>query len=375
MTLKATLSLCMIVRNEAETLERCLLPAREFVDEIVIVDTGSTDGTQDIARKYADVYKETVWPNSFAIARNISMDLASGTHILILDGDEYIPDPDHWRAIREGIERRDVVALQLFVRNLLPENQIVAADSLWQERILRNHRMLRYEGRVHNQITPSIRRFIRTYGGRIEKVEAEVIHTGYRLDREHARKKYTPRIQLLQREIEEAEDEVHRAYYQFQLAVVYYMFGEFEKVLGIFQQTDFEQLIPFNRFYAHTLAAHAALKTKQLSHALHHANQMMEVSPEEPIGYYTAAHALFAVGEASTAVQMLRMAFEKNEHPHVRFPLNEGVLLKEIALICMQANLPRYALFFAQQCVKYGVQDEAILQLIDQLEKSHVVEH
>ena len=88
----ARLSLCMIVKNEAETLEKCLRLARPHVDEIVVVDTGSTDGTREIARRYADVYDEIEWPDSFSLARNHSFDLATGDFIMCLDGDEYIEE-------------------------------------------------------------------------------------------------------------------------------------------------------------------------------------------------------------------------------------------------------------------------------------------
>ena len=91
-----TLSLAMIVKNEAEHLEKCLSTARPHVDEIVVVDTGSTDGTQAIAQRYADVFEEIEWPDSFSVARNHSMDKASGDYILILDGDEHIPDDEQW---------------------------------------------------------------------------------------------------------------------------------------------------------------------------------------------------------------------------------------------------------------------------------------
>ena len=101
-----TLSLAMIVKNEAEHLEQCLSTARPHVDEIVVVDTGSTDGTQEIAQRYADVFDEIEWPDSFSVARNYSMDKASGDYILILDGDEHIPDEEQWRKLRACFARR-----------------------------------------------------------------------------------------------------------------------------------------------------------------------------------------------------------------------------------------------------------------------------
>jgi glycosyltransferase involved in cell wall biosynthesis len=129
------LSLCMIVKNEAEYLETCLRLARPHVDEIVIIDTGSTDGTQEIARRYADVFEEIEWPNSFAAARNYSLERASGEYILILDGDEYIADPRSWALLRQLLIEQRPVAVRLFVRNVLPASEIIAADLLWQERV------------------------------------------------------------------------------------------------------------------------------------------------------------------------------------------------------------------------------------------------
>ncbi|WP_029933270.1 glycosyltransferase [Rhodothermus marinus] len=122
------LSLCMIVKNEAEYLETCLKLARPHVDEIVVIDTGSTDGTQDIARRYADVFEEIEWPNSFAAARNYSLDRASGRYILILDGDEYIADPRDWLLLREVLQRSTLTCVRLRIRNLMPPHSFVVAD-------------------------------------------------------------------------------------------------------------------------------------------------------------------------------------------------------------------------------------------------------
>ena len=85
-----TISLCMIVKNEENVLERCLNSVREFVDEIIIVDTGSIDSTRDIARKYTDKIYSFEWIHDFSAARNESIGYATSDYILVLDADEYL---------------------------------------------------------------------------------------------------------------------------------------------------------------------------------------------------------------------------------------------------------------------------------------------
>ena len=72
----ASISLCMIVKNEEYVLERCLESVRSLADEIIIVDTGSTDRTREIAKKYTDRIYEIPWKDDFAWARNFSFSKA-----------------------------------------------------------------------------------------------------------------------------------------------------------------------------------------------------------------------------------------------------------------------------------------------------------
>ncbi len=72
-----TISLCMIVRNEAESLARCLESAKGVADEIILVDTGSTDGTIDIAKRYTQKVYEFAWVDDFAAARNFAFSKAT----------------------------------------------------------------------------------------------------------------------------------------------------------------------------------------------------------------------------------------------------------------------------------------------------------
>lgn len=87
-----TVSLCMIVKNEEKYLSRCLESVRNKVDEIIIIDTGSTDSTLEIAKQYTNKIYHFTWVNDFAAARNESLKYATSQYVLILDADEYL-DP------------------------------------------------------------------------------------------------------------------------------------------------------------------------------------------------------------------------------------------------------------------------------------------
>ncbi len=77
----STLSLCMIARNESEHIGRCLQSAKDFVDEIIVVDTGSTDDTREIARSFGATVIEAEWQDDFSLARNLSLEQATGDWI------------------------------------------------------------------------------------------------------------------------------------------------------------------------------------------------------------------------------------------------------------------------------------------------------
>ncbi|MFD0681481.1 MULTISPECIES: tetratricopeptide repeat-containing glycosyltransferase family 2 protein [unclassified Paenibacillus] len=95
-----TISLCMIVRNEQDTLERCLESIRSVVDEIVIVDTGSTDQTKEIAGKYTGPVFDFKWIDDFAAARNFSFAQATMDYILWLDADDVLLADAHQKLHR-----------------------------------------------------------------------------------------------------------------------------------------------------------------------------------------------------------------------------------------------------------------------------------
>ena len=110
-------SLCMIVKNEEVVLKDCLDSLRDLMDEIIIVDTGSTDRTKEIAAQYTDKIYDFEWCNDFAAARNFAFSKATGDYIYSADADEYIDEQNR-------------VRFKALKQVLVPEVEIVLSDRL-----------------------------------------------------------------------------------------------------------------------------------------------------------------------------------------------------------------------------------------------------
>ena len=95
-----TISLCMIVKNEEEVIGRCLECVKDIVDEIIIVDTGSTDSTKEIVSKYTDMVYDFEWIDDFSAARNFSFSKASKDYTMWLDADDIILEADREKLLK-----------------------------------------------------------------------------------------------------------------------------------------------------------------------------------------------------------------------------------------------------------------------------------
>src|SRR3989338_5592832 len=99
---KQTISLCMITKNEEKYLEQCLNSVKDLVDETIIVDTGSTDKTKEIAKRFNAKVYDFKWADDFSAARNESLKHATKDWILILDADE-VMDKEAVKTIKEDL--------------------------------------------------------------------------------------------------------------------------------------------------------------------------------------------------------------------------------------------------------------------------------
>lgn len=147
----ATVSLCMIVKNEEAVLARCLESIKDAVDEIIIVDTGSTDHTKEIAEKYTDLVYDFPWINDFSAARNFSFSKASKDYIMWLDADDVVTAENQKKIIelKDNLTDTDVVMLRY--NTSFDENGNVTF-SYYRERIIRRTSAPVWKGRVHEAI-------------------------------------------------------------------------------------------------------------------------------------------------------------------------------------------------------------------------------
>lgn len=149
---RITVSLCMIVRNEENTLDRCLSGVVGLVDEIVVVDTGSTDRTKEIAGKYTDLIYDFEWIDDFSAARNYAFDLASKEFIFWLDADDLLL-PEDGRKLREliGALPWDVDAVSM-AYNLSFDEQGNVTTSLRRNRLVKRSNGFQWTGAVHEYL-------------------------------------------------------------------------------------------------------------------------------------------------------------------------------------------------------------------------------
>ena len=102
------ISLCMIVRDEEPVLERCLNSVVDLVDEIILVDTGSVDGTKEIAAKFSNKIYDFQWVDDFSAARNFAFSKGTGDYLLWMDADDVFPASEKRKFfdLKEELEKK-----------------------------------------------------------------------------------------------------------------------------------------------------------------------------------------------------------------------------------------------------------------------------
>jgi len=320
-----TLSVCMIVKDEENHLGDCLKSVQSFADQIVVVDTGSTDGTVKIADSYGATVVQSDWRNDFSYSRNISLDHATSRWILWLDADDRVPpaEVEKFKKLKTAPPDR---AFYMKIRNVRPGG---FGEQWFQLRMFPNHPKVRFERKVHEQIGFAVKRL----GLTIFKVDVRIDHVGYEHPEMH-RKKALRNREILLTDLSHYRDDPT---YVSSLGDSYFITEEFDEaikwykeVLNIPQsqhkQPDIYRQIP-------TSIALSYQRMDDFPNALDWVEKSLATQPEKLDSMFIGAEIKEKMGDLLGAIEFYERIVQA-PRIHTTYATNhEG--LKAKALVCL----------------------------------------
>jgi len=255
LTNKPKLSLAMIVKDEADNLGRCLNSVQGVVDEIVVVDTGSSDNTVEIAEKFGAKVIHYKWHNDFSAARNVSLEHSTGEWVMFLDADEELVREDipELKKLLEDAEHEGFFFNEFnFVGDKEEDGVVVnLAFRLW-----RNKPEYRFSGAIHEQIVAKVQ----SQNQNVGLTGIRINHYGYLNKATKEKNKVQRNLNIL---IKEAEKHPDDSFTRFNLGVEYLRLKDHEKALDQYKKA-FANLTGLNLAYASMLIRNIALCLKEL---------------------------------------------------------------------------------------------------------------
>ena len=208
---KPRLSVCMIVKNEERFLGQCLASVKDIADELIVIDTGSTDRTIEIAREYGAQVGHFEWCNDFAAARNASIAPATGDWILFLDADEEL-SPAEKQNLPALLNSNNVALIRL---PLINTHQGPISKSILP-RLYRNIPAIQFQGCVHEGVYTALLKVSKEWQMDISVGDLLILHHGYTAEVISERNKVQRNYELLVKALEERPNE---AYFYMQLGL------------------------------------------------------------------------------------------------------------------------------------------------------------
>lgn len=240
------ISLCMIVKNEGDDLATCLKSVHGIADEIIVVDTGSTDSTVQIALSFGAIIISYPWKGDFASARNAGLEQARGIWILVLDGDEEL-DTGSREELLLCAEHKEYEAFFLRIHNhkgMSSTSQTITINPIL--RMFRNRPQYRFSGIIHEQIAEGIVQA--TPAAAMHLTTVVIHHYGYADGVVAKKDKIARNIELLKEQLKlQPRDPFHH----FNMAVEYMRLGEYESALNHIKRSL--QEAPPDTSYIHLL--------------------------------------------------------------------------------------------------------------------------
>lgn len=297
------LTLCIIVKNEELHLRDCLDSVKDAVDEIVVVDTGSTDKTIQIAEEYGAKIYNFEWVSDFSAARNFALGKSTGNWVLYLDADEKLSEQSKSELI-EIINNNESAGYYCTVISVAQEKNMEKFHRC--VRLFANSPEIKFSGRVHEQIVPSLTEC----GYKLIATQIIIHNHGDCTSVQEKKLKASGKLQLLLKDFEATK----APYYAFQLAQTYDELEDDENASLFFKiASESSKLDKHYRAYSYSSLANISFKSRKIQDAEKYIIHAMKIDDKQPFPFMLASEISLQKGELTIAEDRAKRAYILNQ--------------------------------------------------------------
>ncbi|MFM1943285.1 MAG: hypothetical protein RI897_2267, partial [Verrucomicrobiota bacterium] len=316
---KPRLSVCLITRNEEKFLAQCLESVKGLAWQLIVVDTGSTDRTLEIAQEHGAEVSTFEWCDDFAAARNAALERARGDWVLVLDADEELSD-DGRRTILDELRSARAMAYRLPIVNHGDE----AAGRAFVPRLFRNAPGIHFTGRIHEHCFTSVDALCHAWGLENRMGKSLLVHYGYDPEVVAERGKAERNLRLLRMAVEDTPGDPNL---RMNLGLELCQAGqgvdglrEYREAIRLTEALPANSVMPEFRECLLSRAAMAFASEGEYAEALSLRNSpLLKQGRLNPTVHYAFGLALSRLGRHGKAVEELRLCVERRGQPSL-FP-------------------------------------------------------
>lgn len=329
------LTVSMIVKNEEKKLKKCLDSIKDAADEIVIVDTGSTDDTIKIAEEYKARIFHFGWQNDFSAARNYALSKSTCSWILYIDADEVLPSSS-LQELKTLIGKDEAAGFKCTVKSI--DSQHGRNNSMQYVRLFKYTEGIKFQGKVHEQIVHSLVE----KGYTIRESGIEIIHTGYDIAKDEKQKKALRNLPLLLDEYYASKS----SYYAFQLGLTYQILQDNDRSKFYFEEAVKDELLKSSyRAHAYSASALILLKDHKLCEAEKNIRESLKLNCRDSFTNLLASKLYLRKKEIKKAKQFFKDAVRfnnKSTHENINsdlsITLNDSELIQHEIMLLREEN-------------------------------------
>ncbi|MGA9293864.1 MAG: glycosyltransferase [Ignavibacteriaceae bacterium] len=296
------LTLSMIVKNEEKYLYDCLKSVNDFADEIVLVDTGSSDNTINIAKEFNVKVYNYSWIDDFSAARNFALGKSTGQWILYLDADERLSRKSI-NELKNIIKGNDLTGYRCTVKSVDEVNG--NPNFMKYTRLFHNNPNIKFTGKIHEQIDDSLIE----NGYQISDTTVEIIHIGYNVADKDLKNKAVRNLKILKDEFEKNKS----SYYAYQLANTYTTLENYDEANKYYKlSVNGNNLNKEYKAFAYLNLSGYEFRKNNLDNAIEYLDKGLKNDLSNPLLNLLASEIFFRINKIDESFKFCRIALNEN---------------------------------------------------------------